>query len=577
MQRLFSIIIILTLLLASLNAFAGVDDSNLQVFTLTGDKLLGSNTMQHTEDSSFGDFAVNVWNDNGLTQLCLTDDPAKTFTYNLQSVYQSYVIDAQRLPIVGKAGTYYGQNATIAMIKEGNTSSVNLYYSNSLINIVPKDFGPNGAQYVNGSYNNDGFLYAASYTAAGVPLVFVLTPNAYTLCSVSLTDGHLTPGNPTGSSSRNYPSTKQAFFIDGYLLTADAWQNRTWIAQEVDIASCENRLRYSSATDVTDFTGGPTLGGIIDLPEAESIKKIIGTQYGLYVFTDKNIWLVYGDINPMSWSLKKIWQGSDYKFKKAFKYNEDVFIYSDDGNEQAVFKASGLNIDKIIHFPSTLPTYFIPNIIHNKYLTLGDTSTYGYFQGNIYDMEAKCYYTWQKVQNCPRNSGYFISRFYDYNTHTTILKFYPNPDFEENYFPTYFNTSETLITYETAWQTLDGIGSNLKNIKRVEIDYDADTQEVLQCTVVRRTNNSNYAQYDAAQTFKGYTDGDLTSILHSFGTHSPTQTAFINLNLMRRPATKFKFMINTFGAANIITRPIRIKQIRVYYQPVGNPLRSNLK
>lgn len=500
---IYTFLLLTALILTPCASHAGVDDSDLKLFSLTGDKLLGMTNEGFNEDTQFGAVCTNLFNTgNGLINWF---EKVALFT-----TAEILITDFFSLSDATGLKFYYGV---------GGGVNAGIHMTDLLGNykMVPS------ADY------SIGFIYA-----------FVDTSEIYILNQASCYKySPLSPGSPSKVTLASV-----VFPIAG----ATAWNNRIWIA-----GNSGQTLYWSSAASKADFVAATSRGGALNFYEAGKIFKIVGTNYGLYVFAANGIFMINGGPEFASWQINKI--GGHYLDSDdgIFEYKNTV-VFRTANPDRAVYQINGTSINKLfISLQDDASTvYGKMRVLNDRFFVFADNNDDDDY---YYDIQNK---SWGRFSKIKRFDDNFQSVFYLADTPSTsecYIKYYPD------FTPAWGNTSNSIANweYQTAWHTLDGNNSNQKEIKRVEIDYFGLSDATIEARLYfAYGTGENYL----SKFFPGFSGGE-----GSYNGKNPMSGTFIwNVNT-GFPTRKIYMTLASGGTHG---GQILIKGIRIYYKELGN-------
>lgn len=497
---IYAFLLLTALILTPCASHAGVDDSDLKLFSLTGDKLLGMTNEGFNEDTQFGAVCSNLFNTgNGLINWFEND---AIFTTSETAIYDFFTIP----------GSAFG----IPAYFYGTTSGVWLRV------------GAGPAEYLitpAADYFPSVFLYAFRDTSD----VYVINPSACYKYSLLFPDA---------------PSKVTLTGVTHPLVSATSWNNRTWLAGGVV-------LYWSSAVSKADFTPATSLGGQLMLPEAGLIFKIVGTNYGLYIFAANGIFMITGGPEFASWQVTRIGGVSLGVVDCAFEY-KNMIIFRVSEPDRAVYQINGTSITKLVHTlqDDTSLYYGQMRILSDRFLVFCDPNDDDDY---YYDLQNKSWGKFSGIKKFDQNyqSVYYLAE----SGASTAVRYYPE------FLPAYgaLAYSKGPVIYQTAWQTLDGNNSNQKEIKRIEIDYFCFND----CTIEARL-------YFAYGTSTNYIGKSFTGFAAGGGGYNGANpmTGTFTWNVSAGYPTR-KINLRLESSATPI-KQVMIKGIRIYYKDIGN-------
>lgn len=421
------ILSILTVLNIQL-AWAGTDDSGLQVFTVDFSKQLGESADVVQEDTLLSPYCYNLFSSgNGL---CSFPQPKGS----------GYEWTGAGVDIVDSS---FGD----AIVRADNGSASDIFS-----HINPSYAAPSmGARVLltaagSTSDNSELFAFQNGSTAA----VFVGSK------IITITGNHFAP------------TTTEVALPSGTGRSAAIWQNRFFY-------SYSNYIYYSAPQDFFNFTSSSTAGGVIRLYEDTSILKIVSTKYGLYVFASSGIWLLSGS-SKNAWSLDKISNILLPDFDMVTVYNDVVYFKDFRSQGQKIWSISGVTVSLFAEVPYKIALAHQMRFVNSgKFLILASPTTNG--TGYVYDVARKTFFETSEYNGLGSN-WYFLKRT------STGYKIYELP-LGEVFTNEYDGTTGYYVpvlypwAYQTAWTTLDGNSGTRKEIDRIEIDYQGGTTSVV--------------------------------------------------------------------------------------------------
>lgn len=498
MKRILCIGLILGTLLIASNAFCGTDDSGLQVFTLNGADMLGESADVAQEDTKWATYSLNMFNSgNGIS--CYGRPQSAGYEW-----------DEEPQAMCGNR----------PFIRTQGTGSNHVWV------------------HTNGNYG----------PAAGTRtlLLTAVTSGADIFTFRGLTKDYLFTGNYLISSADGFASTSAVSLPAVGGNRAAVWQNRFWY-------STQYTIYYTAAQDFENFTNSATAGGTTNIFGISTIKKLVGTKYGLYIFTDAGIFLQSGA--SKAWSIEKISDLVLYGPDTATSYNDTIYFLSQSPEGKKVFALASTQIVTLADIPNfVVSTNGTMKVVNGGRLLILCQNVLSGVSG-VYDMQSK---SW--------------SRSYEYNViggdsyyakSTSYLKYaiFQFPKAEK--FLAEIDSPLTAYTsvlsyvvpqpygFNTNWFTLDGNASNRKEINRIEIDFQGGTSTV----------QLNYA----------YTNGNsaATGIYLYAPTNFRPTTYVWNAPIGKQQSNRFYLAFASYGAQTMTTN-FFIKQIRIYYRNIGN-------
>jgi hypothetical protein len=506
----YTFLLLTALLLTPCAVLAGTDDSGLQVFTVDFSKQLGESADVAQEDTLFSPYCYNMFSSgNGFSSCKDSLGSGKDWTG-----YGSDIID---LPS-DEAGTY-------AIVRiNSNITTTEVY-----LHTFPASNSGTRTTLINTAYTAPFYEMNAFYGGT-------LTYLTYGPPSLLTIDGSLTTGSVSLPVAPSH---------------SEVWQNRLFI-------STSNYLYYSTAQDYTDFTVGPTTGGVIRVWESDSINKLVATQYGLYIFTDNGIFLLSGQ-NKNAWSLEKISILTTSNYRNVTKYKDTIYFLDSSLYRKTLWAMQGVGLNKISEFPYALTGFdsitWIKVFDDGEKIVLAQQASSRV--GLVFDLKSKSWFRTAEF-NIVKSDKYFIK-----NISYTTYEIYSAPQFrkflnETNAYRSDYLTPVYPWAYQTAWLTLDGNASNRKEIDRIEFDYQGGTTSV-------------YLYY-------AYGNGSSTSANTTLTapTNTRLSTYVWNAPIGRQQSNRFYLYFLSSGTQTMTTNYI-LKQARIYYRNIGNYKTNSLR
>lgn len=598
MRKIF--VVLFFILLTAFPAFAGVDDSGLQIYTLTGDKLL---TMPPenviTGDSPYSPLSINCYNPgNGLKKYTgghrLFTTPKNNAGVPELFLYPKGIahVSDRRYFLAGgwdvtngtwEVGLYTAplyDNTTDITPAAGFTSYKSLVgtaeaeFSAQLL-FMPHLF--KAFPYINTTLKHALMIYGHSN-------MYEIDTNAGTVT--------INPFPIVGAASMTISS-------------AAVFKNRLFISSTVGY------IAYSQAAVFHNFTASDTEGGIFRIPSTTLsgyFNDMVATKDALYIFRGDGIWILTGEADPVTWTVEKL---SD---DKAASYGSGVVVAP---NSAVYFVTTSGDLKRI---EGTIVTRLgaVPDLPYGDFFisqsaTIGDRyvaftrerasgSLYNLFPTHaiIYDTLSNSFFYLTNI-TALSGDGYIASAknfnyqsvtfgvntvgfdMYDASQATTTAKndteAYSRPEVR----------ADIPAQYDSNWLTCDGSESTAKIFKRIEFDYVFDTYE----TFLERNGTDEIianSYYTYLTRFVPFGKATITPYVtfkaiyskNSTDTVSETLTTVNSLNPQNGAYNYRTFALNLNaayykGATNSIRFQIttnggnfQLKQVRIYYVPVGS-------
>lgn len=538
MRNSFIIAVFLVFLASA--CFAGTDDSALQTFTLSADKMGGySGDFTLTEDTGIPNYSLNAINfGNALIKTPIGSLAATNLNIDyVYSAFQSEGLDAR--------STIY---ATCKM-SSGEISLIDVKVGTLIYPSVTSTVPITGFNYYRGG------LYT-----------YLIGPLADKIIKVS-NSGAVSTFAPALDSTEN--------IIQGCL-----WSSRIFLV------TTSNTIVYSTASDVEDYRSANG-GGAFRLSPESMILQLMPANNLLYILTVDGMWVLYGD-SPESWRIEKISDISPSFIQNNVnsvllaKASDNSCYYID--KENNICQVVSTSVKRIAKIPIIFQSdgFGTTNYhFYYKYIScFGDNfvafSQWG-FPGSsyyvetgktyLYDLTKKQFWITQGMDIILKNqymnpvedtsaaratldfNGYYVydnwSSSIEYNTAGNIQNIKQNG---------------RLLDYETSWISLDNNLSTRKKIMRVEIDM-IKSSGTYEC-ILTPSLGENYARtfslsggITTGLTLNSKTRTVVLNVGSTFGTYAG-QTAAGSVN-----SIKIRFKTE---------QPIIVKQIRVYYYPTGS-------
>lgn len=503
---------------------AGTDDSGLQVFELDVTKMKGFSADVMTEDSFYAQECKNLYaNGYGLTSL---------FQYASDDIFT------------------YGSTTAVSTLRFVDWSKTSSYFLNA--------FYKDGSYYVTRTADNNivipaasadnSFIFGASFFYGTFQEIVVSKKAVYTVNGVQVT------GLP--------------FFPTYDLRSATLWKNRLWVLAGTGVQYY--RLWHSQASNYTNFTSSATEGGVLNLADFPDCVRLVGTNYGLYIIAREGIWLISGGDTPTSWRVEKIiaWK-NDLAHGGVCEYQGQLFLTCDKG----IFLLSGTSLEKLTELPKQI-NVASTSIIHDRFLGItASTDTtpnaYHYYSTStsetyLYDLQSKSFITAYPVH------GVFNNDLWVKFSSALAYTVYQAPPLI--YSATNTNTMMPIL-YHSPWLTLDGNGANSKIVKRIEIESIGNNPTMEVALYAELANNTLLGSANSYKDFN--TSIPLTSLATPTAGRPATNTFIWNV-AERQPFRKIAIRFQSLDGATM-TGNFLLKKIRVYYVPVGNPLKNSLR
>lgn len=523
MKRIIAILFLILIIPGI--ALAVVDDTNFKTYTITPDKMLGTEANTNLEDTPYAQVMTNLYN-NG--------DSIVSFSH----------------------GTFLNTSDVYETIFK--CSDVNYYYSNmskpaysqyigSLISIASFPFSNigNGEPYfMNGLYN-------------GAQKTFIACSNGLTLHDY-IGKAYISNISP-------------AWWATAMPTTFAIWKKRLFVSGFCN-ENYRNYFYYSKVGDFSNFTPTQYQGGAVTIQPDCQIFKILAVSYGVYIFTADGIYYLSGGL-PETWKLEKISNlilNSDYSGSwlpndsLPASVIEDKVLFVDKNMDMYVLTNNSAS--KISHLPYYCSKISNIQLFQNRFFILINR-TLSNFEHNfacayIYDIKNKCWSVWENICRASENSytAYKITKIYGEMIYYQQTNYHYISNFNNwQQISGYKYQNKVLETdgkyfsliYQTPWYSLEN-KSNYKKLKRIEIDVKtyAGLSNTFALTMVTDTTN----EATITKTIANLTEPDVC-----FDTASQTYTfRFINTNEFK----KIKLRLETKYS-------LILSQIRIIYEPVG--------
>jgi len=512
-------------------AFAGMDDSNNKVFTITPDKMLGDFPMMNYEDSTFYPTMTNLVSDNiGLMHFSNGDIVSASYSSNeviceASDTFYLYNYNGTRTPAYYSIATGFTAIPSWPYVSFNHT----MLATNGLYGGVIKSFIVSSRGIAILDYTTK--TYASTIT----PALWTQTPHTFTI-----------------------------------------WKSRLFAAPEY------NEVYYSKAGDFTNFNVSAYEGGRFDIHPVSNIRKLLAVNSGVYIFTSAGIYYLSGS-TPTSWRLDKVSElkllssnGSTYDDDNANLIDNNTVVFIDDKRDVYTV-LNGYTIQKITALPvKSLTINTVPAGIYffkDRFLVVTGFAKDTYKKCSYaYDLEKKCWYQWDSIITASTN--YYVAAYRQNIAAGRYYAFKKNIN-DRNYLdklrPCGFDDGTTKnyyqISFATPYYTLDGSDANYKRLKRIEIDC-------------KPYKNKESAYYDS--TLLDTTSVNLLNIridtdrqtnkLREFSITTDAPNAWVNLTTNASTYVMRFSELNEFRKIKMTfetTGGVLIKQIRFYYQPVG--------
>jgi len=514
---IYTFLLLTALLLTPCEVWAGTDDSGLQVFTVDFSKQLGEAADVAQEDTLLSPYCYNMFSSgNGMTTL--PEPIGSGYTWTTGSNSSADCGDSNLGLVVRQDGWPY---AKIYLIKSPDFEPP-----------IGTSFLMDENSYT--SANSDLFCYQYGSTDA------VFVGNKIIAIGYSST----APVILKTATGRLDLSTC-------WCRSAAIWQNRLFLAHQ-------SYIFYSAAQDFENFSNTATAGGTTLLYDSAQIYKLVGTRYGLYIFTNKGIYIQTGTGAKNSWSIEKISDVVLYNRKCVATFNDVIYFAGQRLHGSVIYSISGVSVSPFIELPNELSAYQLSSdmtfIQGGKYLLLSSSYTGG--TGYIVDVARKTMY---------RSGEYngLGSRWHFLKKTATGYKIYRLPTlvrFNNEYSGYGLNYIKSLYPWEyrTNWLTLDGNSGNRKEIDRIEFDYQGGTTSV-------------YLYYAYGNGSSAYATTTLTAPVN---TRLSTYTW--NAPIGKQQSNRFYLYFLSNGTQTMTTNYI-LKQARIYYRNIGNYKTNSLR
>lgn len=554
MKRVFLFVLTIGLVLGtSLCVLAGEDNSGLEKFVIKGSDMYGWGTETDSADTKFASYAKDCYtDDSGLfaTQYSTTsgDFHYSTWAVSLRAVQPTPEIKNFYLYSQSVGGDHDVIVNMQYIGAGGSTSSV----------LIRRLYGTGAStgelDLVSPNPNATNFLFAVNInnpTYTNLPGVLVMgSEQAYWWYSGWF--GAVKYGDRTTV----FPNANWPMYSGGAKpLAACMWKNRLTVASSDGDTSSENRLYFSSVVNPLDFTLSTGAAHFFDLVESVSIKKLIPTAYGLYIFCESSIWLITGGDNVTSWTVEKIYD-SQTLLVGAVEDNDMIYFW----NSENIFSLSGRESTAICKMPYAAhvlsPFYFPSAIWYSRYLMI---------QNYMIDLKTKSHYI----------CGNVLAPVSKYNAIETVavtgaytrLKIVDIPTFRN----TVYSASSWInrdFYYLSNWITLDGSDSTRKIIRKIEVDYFASASQEIYLYAIYSYGTDSYP-YETYGPYIKLTGKDQGALVGGYGAGPPFWTRTFN-NALPSAQRKLKLYISSNGASIKSSGALGIKEIRIYYINVGS-------
>jgi len=557
------ILVVLALLYVSFSCLAGVDDSGLQVFSVTGDKILGQSTALTTTDTSYA---------RTMNNLVKNETEWISATMCGKMISSEVSIYLNRYPnIIYDITTCNGNTFALWNPLGRNTDEIDLIQGTGVkIDCIPTN-------------RKTTYIESFPYTIGGSNYTVLFTPRKVIKVSSTNTTSEVTV---PFSTNADFASLKN------FSTSAKMWNNRLFVSYW-DETFKDYRIYYSSSTDNLDFTVGENKGGVIKCPGGLEIVSLVTSPSSLYIVTKTKVFYLTGAGSPLSWTLYETMQGNfdgnithdstniTYKNPKtACEYNGSAVIRDEFGT---VFVVSGSSFQEIASKSQKSFTH----IENDGKLYVGNM---------VWDLQGKYWYYidyelfWNSVMlrydDTQGNKIWMsIPNFKDWNPDDITTEGDTVTDGSFYTFGLKENSIAKPIQYISSFFSLDSNLSNFKEITRVEVDSrlqaditakirinfeyidTAETVVLHDGTTIHR-NDSLYPHYYYAEKTitgakRGYYWGNWVE-----------QTDVWNLRLSV-PVRSVSFELYITGAG--MKMPFALKGFRIYYRHVGNTLNNTLR
>jgi len=556
------ILLIVLMLLIPIVAVAGVDDSGLQTYTIDFSKQTGMrNSVSISTQPGLNDIKVNNNTDTFFSDYCL----------NMQLINDKFI------------NVGYGYYDYLSIFPHGYDDFKFFSISNYLILYQYLNPGVKSVTIKNIDGTQYSDILGGSFTKKSDGAYLTIS-NAVSLKNTSRV--YINPYKPTSKDNLIFFSEENGLcsanvLVSGALLISDKcvydnfpfysyescaeeWNGRLFIGTET------SSVYFSSTLDYTDFSISGTTGGLINMPDGSNIKCMKSNSIGLFIFTSSGVWLLSGDTQPSSWSLKKIntlittnsanWN----KMIVCGDYNKIFFV----ANKTLYILEDGVMVTPISILSGD---YTDINFYANKIYLFCNS---GYANPCYYDIQTTSFYNINARNStnnligvkAPNNSADIIISIISKNDN---IRFLSNRSSIGGY------TTYDEVYWESSPLSLSGL-NNYKKIKRIEIDCDFGGKNRI--GVISKAINYTYkylTNYTITDDFdkcffyvlNPKDDSQLFSKELTFAEHNYTSygiKTFTIKNAINIPAdTQFKFAIKAYGY-------LAIKQIRIYYYNYGD-------
>jgi len=533
-----SLIIALFLVFLASACLAGTDNSALQVFTLSADKMGGySGDFTLTEDTGIPSYTLNAINfGNALIKTPIGSLSATNLNIDyVYSAFQSEGLDAR--------STIY---ATCKM-SSGEISLIDAKIGTLIYPSVTSTVPITGFNYYRGG------LYT-----------YLIGPLADKIVKVS-NGGVVSTFTPALDSTEN--------IIQGCL-----WNGRIFLV------TSSNTIVYSTASDVEDYKSANG-GGAFRLSPESMVLQLMPANNLLYILTVDGMWVLYGD-SPESWRIEKISDISPSFIQNNVnsvllaKASDNSCYYVDKENNicqvvstsvkriakiPVIFQSDGFGTTNY-HFYYKYISCFGDNLIALSQWNIPASSYVETGKTYLYDLTKKQFWITQGMDVILKNqymtpvedtaaarSALNFNGYYVYDNWSSGVEYSVAGVLQD------IKQNGRLLDYETAWISLDNNLSTRKKIMRVEIDM-IKGSGTYEC-ILTPSLGSNYAR-----TFS--LSGGITTSLNLL---AKTKTVVLNVagTFGTYLGTTAGGTVNAFKLRFKTEQPFVLKQIRVYYYPTG--------
>lgn len=537
-------------------ALCATDDSTLQVYTLTGDKMVGMTPEPvNLIDTQFSDVVVNALNlGMGLQTFTMGGDEG--------------ALSPSFIPM-SMSGVGSDKSFAIGVYTSGEVCLRCYRPYRFNINFLPylTGYSPTGAAYLNQPIGVYPCQAASSY-------VYMQLFNYAKLVRLTLPSGrYVDPA--LDITLIDYPTVNSAVMAP---VSSTIWQNRLFVVD------ANGYLAYSAPANFENFTASATEGGIIKLQTTKAY-SVVATDDMVYCFTDDGIFALYGNTEPSEWTLTKISENKQTLWITATIRTTDNSVYFIN-NKRELIKISSGALTRICKVPDELEVSYGATIISDRFIGF-HTNTYGSFDRAaclfIYDIVGN---TWSMMTGvsgvnatevaCPVN--WILGNFTSSTPTCSAVHIF-------NSIVSDISKRNDVLTYiKTAWNTLDGSPNTRKHIRRVEFDvlwsprqYYAPYMEEADKYYTelyyeyggfntKSTLSAPYLTFSVtcSKINKTVTNTFTEPTTVSVSTQpSVIRTFTVNCSSLGSAVNSLKFTVQGYGH-------ITLKQIRVYYEPVGN-------